>query len=127
MASGKKRKAELEAGRKKRAERKRRAATEPMRSTRPVDSVVVNTAALAAYNSYGAPPFVARGYYVDEPFTCKECDVEQVWTARQQQWWYEVAHGPVYSRAIRCRACRRTMKAPPAVATVPPRRRTSPI
>jgi len=32
---------------------------------------------------------------------------EEVWTARQQKWWYEVAKGFVYSDAKLCRACRR--------------------
>jgi hypothetical protein len=70
-------------------------------------AVRVNVAALAPNNSYGAPRFVYRGYYEDEPFTCTECGSEQVWTAWQQKWWYEVAKGYVYSTAKYCRSCRR--------------------
>jgi hypothetical protein len=45
-------------------------------------------------------------YYVDQPFTCVDCGSEEVWTATQQKWYYEVAKGPIYARAIRCRPCR---------------------
>lgn len=46
-------------------------------------------------------------YYVDQAYTCKDCGKEDVWTAAQQKWYYEVAKGPVEGRAIRCLACRR--------------------
>jgi hypothetical protein len=72
----------------------------------PVAAVRVNVEALAPYNSYGAPKFVMRGYYEDVPFQCAGCGAEQVWTASQQKWWYEVAKGYVYSSAKLCRACR---------------------
>ena len=84
-------------------ERKRRREAE--RPT-PIGSVRVDEEALAPYNSYGTPKFVALGYYVDEPFRCRDCGVPQVWRAAQQKWWFEVAKGPVYSTAIRCRSCR---------------------
>lgn len=71
----------------------------------------MNEGALARYNSYGAPQFVYRGYYVDAPFRCKDCGKEEVWTATQQKWWYEIAKGYVYSTATRCRSCRRKEQA----------------
>jgi hypothetical protein len=77
----------------------------------PDGSVGVNVAALAPNNSYGVPRFVERGYYSDEPFKCSNCGTEQVWTAWQQKWWYEVAKGYVYSTAKLCRACRRREQA----------------
>jgi hypothetical protein len=67
----------------------------------------------APNNSYGP----AKLYYEDLEFTCRDCGSDQVWTARQQQWWYEVAKGPIYSTAVRCRACRQARRAgaaPPA-------------
>lgn len=73
--------------------------------------VLVNESALAPNNSYGAPEFVRRGYYVDLPFRCKACGKEEVWTATRQKWWYEVAKGFVYSTATLCRACRRKEQA----------------
>jgi hypothetical protein len=71
----------------------------------------VNTAALAPYNSYGVPEFVARGYYHDQPFVCSGCGAPRVWTAGQQKWWYEVAKGDVNSTARLCRPCRRREQA----------------
>jgi hypothetical protein len=73
--------------------------------------VRVNTAALAPYNSYGAPAFVERGYYVDAPFKCAHCKADQLWTAWQQKWWYEVAKGDASSTAKLCRPCRRREQA----------------
>lgn len=62
---------------------------------------------LAAYNSYGDPAFVVRGYYVDVLFQCASCRKQEVWTATQQKWWYEVAKGSVESRAKLCNPCRK--------------------
>ena len=77
----------------------------------PRGAVLVDRARLAPSNSYGAPDFVSRGYYLDRPFRCVDCDIAQVWTAAQQQWWYEVAKGFVYSFAKRCRGCRQARRA----------------
>ncbi len=66
---------------------------------------------LAPYNSYGQPPFVARGFYQDEAFACGTCGKQEVWRATQQKWWYEVAKGNVESRATLCNACRRAERA----------------
>jgi hypothetical protein len=50
-------------------------------------------------------------YYLDRAFTCRDCGAEEVWTAKQQKWWYEVVHAPIKSEAIRCLACRRARRA----------------
>jgi Probable zinc-ribbon domain len=71
----------------------------------------------APNNSY-SPPL----YYVDRSFTCISCGSQEVWTAEQQQWYYEVAKGPIYAGAIRCRECRkahRAMQENPRVAPQP--------
>ena len=68
--------------------------------------IPVNRAALAPFNSYGVPDFVTRGFYQDEAFTCRQCGSENIWLAKQQHWWFEIAKGYVYSTAILCRACR---------------------
>ncbi len=73
----------------------------------PTDAVLCHSDLLAPSNSYGVPPFVTRGYYVDIPFQCVDCQKQEVWLATQQQWWYEVAKGNVESRANRCRSCRK--------------------
>jgi len=72
---------------------------------------IVNRAALDPDGSYGVPDFVERGYYVDRPFTCKDCGKAEVWTATQQKWWYEVAKGGVWTTARRCRPCRQQERA----------------
>jgi predicted RNA-binding Zn-ribbon protein involved in translation (DUF1610 family) len=49
-------------------------------------------------------------YYRDTLFTCKDCGEQELWTARQQQRWYEEQRGEIEAIAIRCRACRRKEK-----------------
>ena len=105
MKSSKQRRAEISAKRRKRA-----AGREPLRKLPEVAlqrMIPVNEALLAPNNSYGAPDFVRRGYYIDLPFRCAECGTEEIWTGTQQKWWYEVAKGFAYSAAIHCRSCRR--------------------
>lgn len=67
----------------------------------PQGAIVADLAKQAPNNSYSPPLF-----YVDRPFTCVDCGKEQVWTAGQQKWYYEVAKGPIYAHAVRCRSCR---------------------
>jgi hypothetical protein len=76
-----------------------------------VGQVVVNVSNLRHTNSYGTPDFVARGYYVDFPFKCKDCGKSQVWSPTQQRWWYEIAKGDVWTVANRCRPCRQRERA----------------
>jgi hypothetical protein len=73
--------------------------------------VPVDEASLAPHNSYGVPDFVRRGYYLDSEFRCAGCGSHQVWTAKQQKWWFEVAKGFAYSAAKLCRPCRRRERA----------------
>ncbi len=54
-------------------------------------------------NSYSPPP----AFYIDKEFVCVDCGRTEVWTARQQKWYYEVAKGSLYATAVRCRACRK--------------------
>jgi len=49
-------------------------------------------------------------YYRDTLFTCKDCGEREVWTAKQQQRWYEEQGAEIEAIAIRCRACRRKEK-----------------
>lgn len=51
-------------------------------------------------------------YYKDIPFSCRWCGKPEIWTARQQKWWYEVAErGCLGQTAIACRACRKQRRA----------------
>ena len=62
---------------------------------------------LAPDGSRGQPDFVTRGYYLDRPFQCRDCGEQEIWTATQQKWWYEIAKGGVWTDPRRCRPCRR--------------------
>ena len=108
MSSGKQRRAEIK---KKRATRKAKTAGKRTPKPLPTGTAPVHEALLAPNNSYGAPQFVYRGYYLDLPFVCHGCGKEEVWTATQQKWWYEVAKGFAYSTAKLCRTCRREARA----------------
>lgn len=46
-------------------------------------------------------------YYRDTLFTCRDCGEQELWTAKQQQRWYEEQGGEIEAIAICCRACRR--------------------
>ena len=59
----------------------------------------------APNNSY-SPPL----HYEDVSFKCRDCGAECVWTAEQQQLWYEEWGGPIQSTAVRCRACRQRVR-----------------
>jgi len=65
-------------------------------------AIPADPAKQAPNNSYSPPE-----YYEDIAFTCRDCGAEEVWTAEQQQWYYEVAKGPIYATAVRCRECRK--------------------
>ena len=107
MTSGKQRREDIKARRGARAAQRDKLEEAARWKQLEARGVLVNPAALAPNNSYGAPAFVYRGYYVDVPFRCKDCGKDEIWTATQQKWWYEVAKGFAYSIATRCRACRR--------------------
>ena len=68
---------------------------------------LADRAVLATHNNASFYP----EYYVDKPFICDRCGASEVWTAEQQKWWYEVAHGSIYSGANTCRKCRQVQRA----------------
>ncbi|CDH45849.1 zinc-ribbon domain containing protein [Candidatus Contendibacter odensensis] len=110
MKSNKQRRQEIKAQRLRRIVKKTRAVNaRPV--DRPIGTVAVTPLLLRRNNSYGIPDFVQRGCYQDRPFRCKDCGVEEIWTAAQQRWWYEVAQGDVWTVAVRCRACRQRERA----------------
>lgn len=45
-------------------------------------------------------------WYENKSFKCKQCGQRETWTARQQQWWHEIAKGEIETTAILCRVCR---------------------
>jgi hypothetical protein len=70
-------------------------------------AVLSDVMRLAPNNTYGTWPSL----YLDRPFVCRNCQSEEIWTAKQQKWWYEIAKGPIYSTAVRCRPCRMSERA----------------
>src|SRR5688572_16141188 len=100
MKSNKQRRAELAAKRKARADKlaaEQKATARAERERNVARGAIVDSSKLAPDNSYGVPAFVARGYYEDQPFTCQTCGTEEVWSATQQKWWYEIAKGGVWT------------------------------
>lgn len=104
MKSGKQRRTEL-------AAKKQARTTKKEIREKPVqiagDAAPVNYELLAPNNSYSGSDFMRCGFYVDKPFRCIDCGADEIWTARQQKWWFEVAKGHIFSTARRCRTCRR--------------------
>jgi len=72
----------------------------------PEGAVAANTSRQVPNNSYTSPPT----YYIDIAFACCDCGSDEVWTAQQQKWYYEVAKGTLYTTAVRCRDCRNRKK-----------------
>jgi hypothetical protein len=78
------------------------------RQGRLANGVPMPPGAIAADLSKQSPKsaFSARFFYADVEFTCNDCGAEEVWTAKQQKWYYEVARGTIYAKPVRCRSCR---------------------
>ena len=77
------------------------------RKTHPT-AIAAEPAKLGHINTYGALP----EYYIDRPFICRQCGKRQIWKARDQKWYYEEAGGHIDARAVECRACRQSKRAP---------------
>lgn len=108
MKSNKQRRTEIKATRLKREAAKPILKDGENQKEIPTGSAPCNPENLAPSNSYGTPDFVQRGYYLDLLFCCASCQLQEVWRATQQKWWYEVAKGHVLSHAKLCNACRRS-------------------
>ena len=77
MKSGKQRRGEIKLARKNRDAKKAAAVKTAVRRLRPEFGPPVNEELLTPYNSYGAPDFVRRGFYVDRPFRCVDCGKDE--------------------------------------------------
>jgi hypothetical protein len=102
MKSGKQRKEEIKLKRLERLARYAEAGKHSPLAAIRLGAVAADHVQLAHNNTYGLLP----EFYLDRPFTCRDCAAQELWTARQQKWWYEIAKGPIDSRAVRCRPCR---------------------
>jgi hypothetical protein len=111
--SGKQRRAEIQRKRLERAQKLEEASKRPdvrfnSSGQREPGVEPANREILSRHNNtYG--PLPER--YLDRAFMCRDCGEQQVWTAKQQKWWYEVAHGHIDSVAVRCLPCRRKQRA----------------
>jgi hypothetical protein len=110
--SGKQRRAEIVARRKQSASETISVDPRSIRENWPKGAIPANFAGLGLLHPYALAPY----YYVDKPFVCRDCGIDQVWRARQQKWFYEVAKGALAATAVRCLPCRRKERARKAKA-----------
>jgi len=68
-------------------------------------SVAADPKELIHNNSCFLPQF-----YIDVAYSCVDCGSKELWTAKQQKWWYEIAKGNINSGAVRCLSCRNIIK-----------------
>ena len=107
MKSGKQRRLEIKERRRKRA-----LATQntnlfsKLKSMPKVGAIEADHKELEHNNTYGLLPL----FYIDKCFSCKKCSSEEIWTAKQQKWWYETAKGHIDSTAVHCRRCRKLIR-----------------
>ncbi|MEH6578649.1 MAG: zinc-ribbon domain-containing protein [Amphritea sp.] len=106
MKSSKQRRLEIKEKRRKRAA-KLNIDTSIESKPLPLSAVEADYNELIHNNTYGSFPL----FYIDKIFTCRDCGSDELWTAKQQKWWYEVAKGHIDSTAVRCRKCRDKIKA----------------
>lgn len=102
MKSGKQRRKEIKAARYKRAEKLAKE-FDPFKSKLPGNYVLADHAEL----SHNLAPSLLPNFYMDMPYRCRDCDKDEIWTAKQQKWWYEIAKGRLEATAVRCSACRK--------------------
>ena len=107
MKSGKQRRVEIKARRLERAAALAGLDPHVPQPLRPAGMVEADPAQLAHNNTYDMLPL----FYLDRAFACRDCGSQQVWTAKQQKWWYEVAKANINRTAVRCRACRQIERA----------------
>lgn len=65
-------------------------------------AVAADPSKLEHINTYGALP----EFYIDFPFSCRDCGKAEIWRAADQKWYYEEAKGHIDAKAVRCHDCR---------------------
>ncbi len=106
MKSGKQKRLEIKEKRRKKAKQNKAINTYKKVTPLPLYAIKADTNQLAHNNTYELLP----QYYVDRPYTCRDCGADEIWTAKQQKWWYETIKGHIDSTAVRCRRCRNIIK-----------------
>jgi len=105
MKSGKQRRNEIKAARLKRMA-KRDGNANPFKRPIPEWAVAINQAEVHHHSMFFDIPL----FYLDKEFVCKACGAREIWTAKQQKWWYEIAKGALETTAVRCSSCRREIR-----------------
>ncbi len=105
MKSGKQRRPEIKDKRRKKAESFNIDTTLVIRLL-PKGAVRADHIELSHNNAYGLLPL----FYMDKAFVCRDCGSKELWTAKQQKWWYEIAKGDITTTTVRCRKCRDIVK-----------------
>lgn len=113
MKSGKQRRAEIMERRRTKAAHHKELDRFDL-SCRPANSILANVEELQ-HNPQAVYTLMPL-FYVDMPFVCRGCGSLELWTAKQQKWWYEIAKGSIDSVAVRCRRCRKKEQARKAEA-----------
>ena len=103
MKSAKQRWKEIEGERRLHLRMSRAAELDRVAATMPWGAVLADPVQLRHNDFFSCSP---PAFYRDSSFVCKDCGAHEIWTAKQQKWWYERAKGPIDSRAVRCRPCR---------------------
>ncbi len=105
MKSSKQRRLEIKEKRRKKAA-KLKISTFEVCDPLPKGAVLSSSMELRHNNIYCVLPL----FYVDKAYSCQDCGSKELWTAKQQKWWYEIAKGNIYSSAVKCLKCRKKIK-----------------
>jgi hypothetical protein len=100
MSSNKEKRSQLKSARAKRREKQQQ---DDLRRGLASGRIVKADTGRQNLNAHGTN---YKELYFDREFICVDCGSREVWTARQQQWWYEEAGGYIDSIAVKCRECR---------------------
>ena len=73
---------------------------------KPEGAIWADPARMVSVSAYPVLPL----YYADKAFTCARCGAAQLWSAKQQKFWYEIAKGEIQSTATHCRPCRKALR-----------------
>lgn len=106
MKSGKQRRLEIKEKRRKKAAKNKAINVYSSLTKIPRHAVKAEHTELIHNNTWSPFPL----FYLDKEFTCVDCGSYEIWTAKQQKWWYETAKGHIDSIAVRCRRCRNVIK-----------------
>lgn len=78
----------------------------PLQQKDHPSAVVADHKKLSHINTYGGLP----EFYLDKPFTCRQCGKCEIWKAVDQKWYYEEAKGHIDAKAVECHRCRKAKK-----------------